>query len=45
LLFAFLIFLAVVGLRAWQKALREQETADPRAPTGPALPASESNPV
>ncbi len=26
-LFAFLIFLAVVGLRAWQKALREQESA------------------
>src|SRR5208337_1611814 len=25
-LFAFLIFLAVVGLRAWQKALREQES-------------------
>jgi nicotinamide mononucleotide transporter len=26
-LFAFLIFLAIVGLRAWQKALREQESA------------------
>ncbi len=25
-LFAFLIFLAVVGLRSWQKALREQES-------------------
>jgi len=27
MLFAFLIFLAIVGLRAWQKALREQESA------------------
>jgi nicotinamide mononucleotide transporter len=45
-LYAFFVFLAVVGLRAWQKALREQETAHP----GPALvaasnlTASESNP-
>lgn len=27
ILFAFLIFLAIVGLRAWQKAIREQESA------------------
>lgn len=44
-LFAFLIFLAVVGLRAWQKALRERETEEPRIPTSPAMSASESNPV
>src|SRR5271157_2248084 len=46
-LFAFLIFLAIVGLRAWQKALREQESAGQDVLTVPSstLPASESNPV
>jgi nicotinamide mononucleotide transporter len=34
-LFAFLIFLAIVGLRAWQKALREQESAGRDALTVP----------
>ncbi len=47
LLFAFLIFLAIVGLRAWQKALRDQESAGSEAPAVPSstLPVSESNPV
>lgn len=46
-LFAFLIFLAIVGLRAWQKALREQESTGQDVLTVPSstLPASESNPV
>jgi len=44
-LFAFLIFLAVVGLRAWQKALREQESVGHDVLTVPSStrPASESN--
>ena len=44
-LFVVLIFLAVVGLRAWQKALREQESGDHERLTAPDsnLAASESN--
>jgi nicotinamide mononucleotide transporter len=47
ILFAFLIFLAIVGLRAWQKALREQESAGRDALTvpTPTMPASESNSI
>jgi nicotinamide mononucleotide transporter len=45
-LFAFLIFLAVLGLRAWNKALREQESGgqDPLIVTNSNLAAPESNP-
>ena len=44
-LFGFLIFLAVLGLRAWQKALREQEFKSLDSPViaDPKLPASESS--
>jgi nicotinamide mononucleotide transporter len=44
-LFAFLIFLALVGLRAWQKALREQESVGQDVLPVPSStrPASESN--
>ncbi len=45
LLFAFLIFLAVLGLLDWNKALRDQEAAKPGEPASLALPDSESNPV
>jgi nicotinamide mononucleotide transporter len=40
-LFAFLIFLAVVGLLSWQKALREQESAGQEA-LAPGNPAADS---
>jgi len=45
-LFAFLILLAVLGLRAWRKALREQEAGgqDTVAVPNANLPAPESNP-
>ena len=45
-LFAFLIFLAVLGLRAWHKALREQESCgqDPIVVPNSNLAAPESNP-
>jgi len=45
-LFAFLIFLAVLGLRAWHKALREQDsgTQDSLIVANPNLAAPESNP-
>ena len=45
-LFAFLIFLAVLGLRAWSKALREQESGgqDSLAVANANLAAPESNP-
>ena len=45
-LYAFFVFLAVVGLRSWQKALREQETANPGPSLVPPsnLGAAESNP-
>ena len=45
-LFAFLIFLAVLGLRAWNKAMREQESAseDPLVVADANLAAPESNP-
>jgi len=45
-LFAFLIFLAVLGLRAWSKALREQESGnqDPLMVANANLAAPESNP-
>jgi nicotinamide mononucleotide transporter len=45
-LYAFFVFLAVVGLRAWQKALREQEMQNHKPASVPAanLAASESNP-
>ena len=45
-LFAFLIFLAVLGLRAWNKAMREQESGgqDPIGAPSSNLAASESNP-
>ncbi|HKM82354.1 MAG TPA: nicotinamide riboside transporter PnuC [Candidatus Acidoferrum sp.] len=45
-LFAFLIFLAVLGLRAWNKALREQESGsrDPMVVANSNLAAPESNP-
>lgn len=45
-LFAFLIFLAVLGLRAWSKALREQESGnqDPLMVASANLAAPESNP-
>jgi nicotinamide mononucleotide transporter len=45
-LFAFLIFLAVLGLRAWSKALREQESGnqDPLIVANSNLAAPESNP-
>ncbi len=45
-LFAFLIFLAVLGLRAWNKALREQESGsrDPMVVPNSNLAAPESNP-
>jgi nicotinamide mononucleotide transporter len=45
-LFAFLIFLAVLGLRAWQKPLREQESVDqdPRVIRNAKLAAPESDP-
>ncbi len=45
-LFAFLIFLAVLGLRAWNKAMREQESGgqDPIGAPSSKLAASESNP-
>lgn len=45
-LFAFLIFLAVLGLRAWHKALREQESSgpDPLAIANANLAAPESDP-
>lgn len=46
LLFAFLIFLAVLGLRSWNKALLEQESnrQDPRNVPNSNFAASESNP-
>jgi nicotinamide mononucleotide transporter len=45
-LFAFLIFLAVLGLRAWRQALREQESGgqDPIVVPNSNLAAPESNP-
>ena len=45
-LFAFLIFLAVLGLRAWNKALREQESGsqDPVVTPNENLAAPASNP-
>ena len=45
-LFAFLIFLAVLGLRAWHQALREQEFSgqDPLTVANANLAAPESNP-
>jgi nicotinamide mononucleotide transporter len=45
-LFAFLIFLAVLGLRAWHKALREQESGgqDPIVTPSSNLAAPASNP-
>jgi len=45
-LFAFLIFLAVLGLRAWHKALREQESGgqDPIGVPNSNLAAPESTP-
>jgi len=45
-LFAFLIFLAVLGLRAWHKALREQESGsqDPFIVANANLAAPASNP-
>jgi nicotinamide mononucleotide transporter len=45
-LFAFLIFLAVLGLRAWNKALREQESGsqDPLMVANANLAGPESNP-
>lgn len=45
-LFAFLIFLAVLGLRAWHQALREQESSgqDPLTVANANLAAPESNP-
>jgi len=45
-LFAFLIFLAVLGLRAWNKAIREQESGgqDPIVAPNSNLAASKSNP-
>jgi nicotinamide mononucleotide transporter len=45
-LFAFLIFLAVLGLRAWHKALREQESGglNPLSVANANLAAPESNP-
>jgi nicotinamide mononucleotide transporter len=45
-LFAFLIFLAVLGLRAWNKALREQESGsqDSLIVANSNLAAPESNP-
>jgi nicotinamide mononucleotide transporter len=45
-LFAFLIFLAVLGLRAWNKAIREQESGgqDPIGAPSSNLAAPESNP-
>ncbi len=45
-LFGFLIFLAVLGLRAWHKALREQESCrqDPVVVPNANLAAPESNP-
>ncbi len=45
-LFAFLIFLAVLGLRAWNKALREQESGsqDPLIVANSNLAAPASNP-
>ncbi|MFI5097556.1 MAG: nicotinamide riboside transporter PnuC [Candidatus Acidiferrales bacterium] len=45
-LFAFLIFLAVLGLRAWRQALREQESGgqDPLVAPNANLAAPESNP-
>ena len=44
-LYGFFVFLAVVGLRAWKKALREQEAGDPKPADVPAqnLAARESN--
>jgi len=46
LLFAFLIFLAVLGLRDWNKALREQESGDqvPLKAANANMAAPESNP-
>jgi len=45
-LFAFLIFLAVLGLRAWNKAIREQESGgqDPTGVPNSNLAAPESTP-
>jgi nicotinamide mononucleotide transporter len=45
-LFAFLIFLAVLGLRAWNNAMREQESGgqDPIVAPNSNLAASKSNP-
>ena len=44
-LYAFFIFLAVIGLRAWRRALHEQESTPPTILVPPAnLSAQESNP-